>query len=134
MCSVTCREFRWHHPRHKRPRSRRPESTPPVKRDDEFDSSAFYSIALSRVETTGHNSWRYCRSFRIDASSVVDDAVLPERCDRHDYSLHAKITPNAGDDSFLCTAYCGGIPGGGYTPRRIHPHQLTPYSISSLAS
>lgn len=34
----------------------------------------------------------------------------------------------------LATAYCGGIAGGGYTPRRIHGSQLMPYSISSLAS
>lgn len=31
-------------------------------------------------------------------------------------------------------SYSGGYAGGGYTPRRTHAHQLTPYSISLLAS
>jgi hypothetical protein len=31
-------------------------------------------------------------------------------------------------------AYCGGMAGGGYRPRRIHGNQLMPNSISSLAS
>jgi hypothetical protein len=30
--------------------------------------------------------------------------------------------------------YCGGMPGGGYTPRRIQAHQLLANSSSSLAS
>lgn len=32
------------------------------------------------------------------------------------------------------TNYCGGMAGGGYTPRRIHGSQLMPNSTSSLAS
>jgi hypothetical protein len=34
----------------------------------------------------------------------------------------------------LTFPYCGGMPGGGYTPRKIHAHQSTPNSTSSLAS